>query len=473
MSAPYRADVNAGAYSLISQDGDPVGYGLADPLELSFSVPNSDLAPLVQRDPDEATINVIAPNASTYVFNQGDPVRATVYSSHASSGNNYAFFGRIAQLQAQPHKLGILYTLTCVDYLADLAELKAGRVDYPAESSYSRLSRMLAENGIAAPNIDGSPATGNPLVKARVAADEGVGGLLELVEEVLAGWTESQVNNETGTAQLNTITARYELVPNIVNPGGVAGQGFLSPTVPFKLSPIYRPSGWSPPARLNAVGNVHLTVATADSSPSTQNLTLDAGAVDFAPVFTQQKGNAVTRVVVQTETGFAVSDWTNWGVQQYLPAAATIEATVKTVLNSLPLGLVAAGMYKGTIQPDGSLQWTVGVITWRASRTQASGWQGPMLRRLCAVARVDALNSSSHVPTGKPWLAGVVDSLRVRVEAGEVTVGFTLAPMTYTATGFGIGPLHQATYTVAGLVGVTFAQLSPTDTFTDYLLLHD
>lgn len=471
MTAPYRVDVVAGAYSLTSLSTDAADYGLADPLELRFSIPNSDLSPLVQRNPDEATITIIAPDAATYAFSLGDPVRATIYTSQALTTANYAFFGRIAQLTAQPHKLGILYTLACVDYTADLAELKAGRVDYPAEASSVRINRMLAENGIPSLAITGSIVSNNPLVSARIAADEGVAGLPELIEEILSGWTENQANNELGTAASTTITARYELLPKIINPGAVPGQGTLDPDHPFTISPIYRPQGWNPPAKLSAVGNVHLTVSTADSSPATQALILDAGQVEFAPVFTQQKGNAVSRVVVQTETGFAISDWTNWGVQQYVPSTAAIEATVKTRLNSLPLGLVVAGMYKGTIQPDGSLQWTVGTITWRASRTQVAAWLGPKLRRVCTVARVDAVNPSSHVPTGKAWIAGVLDSLTPRVEGGEITVGFTLAPMTYTETGFGIVP-NQATYTVAALVGVTFAQLSPTDTFTDYLLLH-
>lgn len=470
MSAPYRVEVDVAGVSLVSQETDPAGYGLADPLVLQQSVPTVDLAPLVQQDPQEATVTVIAANSGSYSFALGQQVRVAVYASHAG-GNNYAFWGRIAQLQAQPHDLGILYTLQCVDYMADLAELTAGRVDYPAENALVRVNRMLAENGIGAVLVEGVTPTALPNVSARVALTEGTVPLLEALEQVLAGWAEAQPNNELGVAASNLITTRYELRPNIVNPGGIAGQGTLDPVTPFKLSPIYRPQGWDPPARLSAVTNVHLTVDTANTSPSTDALILDAGAVEFPTLYTQQKGNAVQRVVVELSggAGFSVADWSSWGTYFWLAASSVVEATVK--VRETVLGTVLASMYRGSIQPDSSLQWTVGAITWLASRTQAASWQGPKLRRVCTIARVDAVRSSSHVPTGKSWMAGVVDSLRITVQAGEVTVGFTLAPMHYTNSGALVVP-HQATFAAAALVGVTFAQLSTTDTFTDYLLLY-
>lgn len=472
MTSPYRVEAAIGAYTLAAQDGDPVGYGLADPCVVSFGLPNADLAPLVQRNSDEATVSVIAQDATTYSFNIGDQVRVTIYSNH-SGGNNYAFFGRVAALTAQPHDLGILYTLSCVDYLADLAELKAGRVDYPAEPSWDRVNRMLAENGIGPVLVEGvAPAT-NPNVSARVAADEGQVPLTEALEEVLAGWTESQPNNELGVAATNVITTRYELLANIVNPGGVVGQGSLDPVTPYKLTPIYRPQGWDPPARLDASAFRKLTVAVADSSPSTDALILDAGHVDFAPLFVQQKGNAISRVVVQADgVGFAVADWALWGTYQWMAATAALEATVKTRLTALATtAVVVASMYRGRIQPDSGLAWTVGEITWRASRTQAAGWQGPKLRRVCTVARVDAVRASSHIPTGKAWLVGVVDSLRVTVAGGEVLVGFTLAPMHYTNSGALVVP-HQATFAAATLGTTQFNQLNTTDTWADYLLMY-
>lgn len=460
-----------GTYTLASQDGDPPAYGLADPLVVSQSIPNADLAPLVQADPQEATVNIIAPDPTTYSFNLGDQVRVTIYSNH-SGGNNYAFFGRVAQLKAQPHDLGILYTLTCVDYLADLTELKAGRVDYPAEPSWDRVNRMLAENGIGPVVVEGVAPANNPTASARVSADEGVSPLGELLEEVLAGWTESQPNNELGVAATNVITTRYELRPNIVNPGGVAGQGSLDPVSPFKLSPIYRPQGWAPPARLPASTPRKLTVAVADSSPSTDALILDAGHVDFAPSFTQQKGNAISRVVVQADAvGYAMADWTQWGSYQWTAISAALEATVKTRVTSLATtAVVVAAMNRGSIQPNGGLAWTVGELVWRASRTQATGWQGPKLRRVCTVARVDAVRTSSHIPTNKAWVVGVVDSLRVTVEGGEVVVAFTLAPMHYTASGALVVP-NQATFGAATLAATQFNQLDTRDTFGDYLLM--
>lgn len=468
MSAEWRVEADIGSYSIGAQDDDPAGYGLADPLELRWSLPNSDVAPLVQADPAEATLSILAPDAATYSFHIGDIVRVAVYSNH-SGGNNYVFFGRVALPTAKPHDLGILYTLQCVDYLADIQELSAGRADYPLESSFDRVNRLLAENGLGRIKIEGSPASNNPNVTARSASD-GLVPLAEALEEVLAGWTESQANNELGTVAPAPILCRYELRPNIINPGGVAGHGSLDPERPFKLSPIYRPQGWAPPARLATVPDVHLTVATADSSPATEALILDAGTVDFDLTFTQVKGNAITRVVVETDGfGFAMSDWCGFGTFQWAPATASLEANVKTRLSFLGWALLAAPMYRGSLQPDSGLAWTVGELTWRASRTQATGWVGPQFRRVCTIARVDAANPTSHVPTGKAWIVGVVDSLTVRVSDGEVTVGFTLAPMHYTDTGPGVVP-HQGDF--GDMSTYTFAQLHTTDTFADYLLMY-
>jgi hypothetical protein len=460
MTAPYRVEVNVGSYGLSAQDDDPAGYGLTDGLELRYGVPNADLAPLVQQDPAEASFGIIAPDSTTYRFQLGDQVRVAVYNSH-SGGNGYYFWGRVAQLTAQPHKLGILYSFTCVDYMADLQELKAGRVDYPQESSLTRCNRMLAENGLGPLVVEGIVPADAFQASARVSADEGVVPLTEALEEVLAGWTESQTQDETGATAVNTITARYELRPNIVNPGGIVGQGTLDTVSPFKLTPIMRPQGWTPPARPSATPQFHLTVATSASSPSTQNLVLDAGGVEFNPLFTQQKGNNITRTVVQCDgVGYAMADWTTWGTYQYALGVGTLEATVKTRLVALNFGAVVAAMYRGTIQPDPGLSWTIGELIWRAGRTQAAGWQGPQLRRVCTIARVDAVNTSSHVPTGKAWVTGVVDGLRVRVEDKEVVVGFTLAPMHETQGGALIVP-HQMTLAQLSVVTRRNLALNP------------
>lgn len=467
MSSPYRVEVDVGVYSLASQDGDPASYGLADPLTLSYSVPQTDLAPIVQRDPDEATVNVIAPDPWTYTFTLGDQVRVAVYSDHAATVCTHSFFGRIAQLTAQPHKLGILYTLQCVDYLADLAELKAGRADYPLEDALTRVNRMLDENSIGPVVVEGS-AWVAPTVRARLA-NEGAVSLAEEIESTINAWTTSQVNDETGNPAFNVVSCRYELAPNIVNPGGVVGQGTLDGDSPFKLTPIYRPQGYAPPARLATVPDYHLTVDPADTSPSTGSLILDAGDVEFAPSYVQSKGNAINAVVILDGLGnYNQADWQNWGKYVPVKKGAALEATLTTRQNIIT---VAPEVYRGSIPADPGASWVVGTITWLASRTQPAAWQGPGLRRVCTIARVDAVNPSSHVPTGKAWIVGVTSALGVTVQGGEVTLGITLAPMNWTALGPGWVP-HQARFDSPLLAGVTWAQLHATDTWIDYLLLY-
>lgn len=426
-----------GSYSLSSNSGDPASYGLIDPLDIRQSLPTADLAPLVQCNPDEATITVLAPDPFAYSFSLGDQVRVTMYSSWTPGGSNVAFFGRVAQLQAQPHKMGVLYTLQCVDYLADLAELKAGHADYPVESSLTRVNRMLAENGIGSVVTEGiiDPGAGfnDPNVVARLAT-EGQLDLPAALELVLAGWPQSFKQDETGAGTVNANVSRYELRPNIVNPGGVAGQGSLDPAHPFKLSPIFRAKGWTPPARLGAAPGAKLSVSKHDTYPATDTLTLDAGHVDYNPVFAQQKGNAVQRVVVAFPGGvYSTADWLGMGYYQWRADSSTVEATV-TCWQQTSTG-VASSMYRGTIQPDPSLQWTVGELSWRFSRTEREGADFLKLRRVVIVTRVDAANVSARNPTGRTWVVGVVDSIRATILGGELVMAFTLAPMHYTKAG--------------------------------------
>lgn len=441
MTFAYRVEFSTPTVSLSTVLGDPAGYGLADPCSIKQSIPNTDLAPLVQGNPDEATVNVIAPDPYTYSFSLGDPVRLVMFSDATAVAQDMEFYGRIAQLQAQPHKLGILYTMTCVDYLADLAELKAGRVDYPLESSQTRVNRMLAENGIGPvvlPAGEVYPGGFNdPNVVARTAATDGQVDLPEALEHVLAGWANGYGTDEEGNALVNSYNGRFQLRPNIVNPSGTPGQGSLDPVSPFRLEKIIRTLGWTPPAKLGPKPGAKLYVAARDHTPATDTLVIDAGHIDYDPLFTQAKGNAVQRVVVAYPGGnYQAADWTTLGgYYGWRSDQSTVEASV-TVWQSIPSS-VPSTMYKGQIQPDAGLQWTVGELVWHFSRTEPDRAWWPRLRRVVVVTRVDAANATSHNPTGRTFLAGVVDSITATVAGGELVLAFTLAPMHYTT---GISP---------------------------------
>lgn len=478
MSSGYRVDVTVGAYSFTATDADPkptagfVGV-LADPLTIQRYVPDGDLAPNIQQRA-EATITVLAELPTSYGFGIGDPVAITVYTQNVTGGNSVTFAGRIAELGAQPHKLGILYTLTCQDYITDLAEPIIGKVDYPLEFMLERLARVFKEVGLGPPGNVLTPSV-NSIIGPRVAADAGPVPLWTHLTELLAGYVEQTLTNELGNAVSNTAQTMIELVPNIT-------AGVLDPVTPFLLSPMWgRPFGWDGPARLPAspASPRKLTVSLADTSPATGAQILDAGHVEFAPLWTLRKGDTLSRYTVQgaslTSAWWATSDWES-GLFYYSSLKAPLEVNVKTVLNADTIGEIVAINLRGNLPPSPAAAWRVGEIVWRASRTEAANWVPPKLRQLLTIARIDAVNATSHNPTGKAYLAGMVASQRFTIAKGELTVAFTLGPLVAGFdTLFPLNHPHIALFNSAGtgqLGSTTFAQLDPTDTWLDYLLLY-
>lgn len=160
--AYYRVEVDAGAHSWVTENGDAPGYGLADPLTVSWSNPNS---PLFHPQPDamRATFKAVVPAMSDLAdVVRGTPVVIRVWGWPPGTANPYAqpddldpvnyppivvFRGRVADVDADPHKLGMIFTFSCVDYSVDLAEQVIGAGDWPSEGNDERLLRMFDEAG--------------------------------------------------------------------------------------------------------------------------------------------------------------------------------------------------------------------------------------------------------------------------------------------------------------------------------------
>lgn len=473
MSSGYRADVTIGAYSWTGKDNDaaPVpGYVgvLVDPLTITRYVPDGDLAPNIQQR-QEASVTILAEAASTYSFGIGDPVAIVVYTQNVTGGNSVTFYGRVAEVQAQPHKLGVLYTLSCQDYVTDLAEPMVGKVDYPSELSSVRLARVFAESGLG-PLIVPSTGGSDPAVGARVAATAGPISLLDHTAEVLSGWFGQANLNELGAATPNVVQTFMELAPNIT-------AGVLDATNPFQLVRIYaRPLGWAPSARLpvSPASPRKLTVTVSDTSPATGSQILDAGHVDFAPVFTLRKGNALTRFTVQSTTiggvvFYSTADWES-GIPYYSASKAPLEVTVKSLLTLEAVAQIVAVLYRGQAPPSPTNQWVVGELLWRASRTESANWLPPSLRQVLTIGRVDAVNPVSHSPTNQTWIAGNVSQLRFTIAGGQLNVAITLGPLMADLSP--VQNVHLATFASAVLGTTTFAQLSTVDSWLDYLLLY-
>lgn len=162
----YRVDVTAGARSWSTTKGDTADYGLADPVNVSWSLPNSSLFH-AQPDPMVASFSVVvASMADASGVDRGDPVDLRVWAWAPGTVNPYVeasdldpvhyppvvvFRGRVTEVNAQPHKLGMIVTYSCADYTVDLSELTIGAGDWPVEGNDERLTRMFDEAGVLAP----------------------------------------------------------------------------------------------------------------------------------------------------------------------------------------------------------------------------------------------------------------------------------------------------------------------------------
>lgn len=485
MTTTYSVHVEVGSYSWDvtgnDTDGDlPAAYGLADPLIISQRWPDSDLAPNVQPDPMEATLSVIAPDSTTYAFSVGDPVAVEFYTQGGFTGPTQQFYGRVASATGKPHDLGVFYTLGCVDYTIDLQQTDpVGGTAYPAEDLVSRLARIMADARVPmmATYPTGSIISSN-LLKSRAPSPA---SCYDLIMTLLSEWRVNEALDEFG----NPVT------------GGLFGRHFTRPTLRqfisnkrlYPVTPFYldwrdqgRKISYAPPGRLASVaGLLSITMATANSSPTTGAPIIDGGNVNLDTTFSQVKGaSAVSRVTVTD------GDGTIWGAGDSggsfftvyyptLPATTNVQADVSAPdWPAVPgeggaLQLLYAPD-QATGRPDQFPQWSVGELTWEAWH-EPVGWKPPVLGQLLTVARVVA----SKVPTRKAWLSGIISGWTLTVAAGRPRVAISLeSPGLNTAQwnrnqlGASLGVVSWDSPIVST---VTFAGLSTTDSFDDYRLV--
>lgn len=195
----YRVSVVAGDYTwIIERDPDDPpptpDYGLADPLRVKVALPTNDLL-YANPDPCTGTFSLIVESMADIAgLTIGDGVNVRVWcfpvgTIDPSTGDPYPDWpevnvrGRVANIDASPHSLGMFVTVRFVDYSVDLAELPTGRTDWPAETVEARLDRIGEGLGVA--NL-GSELIQFGNVAARTAAPTDARSLLTAFLDGLA-----------------------------------------------------------------------------------------------------------------------------------------------------------------------------------------------------------------------------------------------------------------------------------------------
>lgn len=456
MSQQWCVKAWAGSYSWTVKDDDPAGYGLAGPLSVTRSLPETDLAPMVQPNADTASFRVIV--ATTAALDQlqlGDPVTLRYFPSRVPAGTDkptVEFMGRVSTLDAEPHDLGMLYTVGCVDYTADLGEGDmVGTYAYPAETLDARVRRILADAGFNVPagvNLYGGSAS-LPIVAQVAARPIAATTALELLTHTLAQFRlEFTGFPAVGVAKLRQVTtpdagvATYSSGP--ASRDDTAG--------PYWVQTVFRSPTYQAPLRVSLVGGVYLlTGSTAQSNPGGV-IVVDAGRVTMGTKFQQRKGDAVNAISVQSDS-FAPQ------TAKWAGVAQRIKAAVQTELTSAADGALLATAYLTPVKPTQAALWVADTFTWLLDYEPTSTWGLPALGRGFMVVRVKGTWS----PLEREWYVGQCSSVTFLLDGGVPSAVLGLSPW-FSDPAAAANPVKWSDLAA----GMTYANMSTRDTFTDY-----
>lgn len=498
-SVKVRVTSNGGATvtnESVAQGDDTPGnvvaaYGLADPLVVKQVLANDPRLPLSHPEPDEATVTLIGATGATYSFiTLGDPVAIIVWPQAAFAGTPVTFYGRVAAMSSESHKLGVKLTLNCVDYTADLRELTVGAGAWPQEDAVTRAQRIMGEAGLPLPSPFRIPAGwlvgGSEGWQAARAA--GKTDAYTAMVDTLNGSPVGAFSDETFTSVSPVVVYRRPyVVPKIV---GAAEAGLLDEAGPFQLregAPWSRRVSYAPPARVSNLAGVRtVTVAAADSSPTTGAPIIDGGRVTFAPTFSQRKGEGLANVTTVTDgVGNVLTfDWRTapsgdaiGGSPSFLTLALpavdgpaivqAFTATVNATADPDELTSQVVG-YRSPFRPPPA-SWLVEPISWQAW-AEPSPWRRPELTELLTVSRATA----ALLPLNREWVTGLVSGTTLTISKGRPVIDVDLAPFSYDFNGNRVvkgASLGTASMDSPVLSGVTLAQLAPRDTLADYMIV--
>lgn len=478
MPAPYyRVEADIGAYSYTVEDTDTPGYGLADPLTVSWDCPRGGLV-YPQPAAMVATVRVVVASVDDLAdLAIGDPVALRVWGWPPGTDNPYfpgedypplvVFRGRVGRALASPHKLGMVYTLTCVDYTVDLAEYDAGEVDYPQEYARDRIARMFAEAGVE----NTFTATGYTLVylAARTAQ---VGDLLALTTGILDTVADPAGFGDSGRAFL---VPRYLDTVTSDTPDDPAG--------PYDLSTLSTRQGVRDfgdtvntilPARLQLVGGLWALVIVTEAKHRSR--VFSAGYTDFSATYGLAK-NESPDVVTVTGT---FSDGTKSRRVESVATPVPVRLNVKSELVDPVDAENLAALNLGGSDTDTD-RWVADEFTYYADHDPHQLVNGIPLFNDALVATVQGYPAlvdgipAAQNPTGPTWYAGQLTGATFTLAKGRYTAKVrmrrNLRRALQTTLHASTGYLDYTHLAAAPYSDFPYTDLDPAFSYFDYRLL--
>jgi hypothetical protein len=399
----YSYDIRVGPYQWIGQAGDVADYGPTDGLEIIRAEPDTELRPAPE-DIVECKFQLIAASSADLVQLEEQLPVHVLYDSPADltiTNPLESFHGRVAEVTSQPHELGIIYTVSCLDYRADLREIEVGgSVNYPQETIKQRVDRIMAEAGLT---LTWGPFSGTQLEAPTVAArTASTAKLLDLVEWYLSQWPEYH-------QLISGITVgpyRMILGPSIVG-NELAG---------WKVTRTPADTSYIGPLQLQDVGGLWSAVAAVGGAPI-----VDGGEVDFASTYAVTKRGNPTRVTVSGDKAGALVVNADLGVDP--PVTATMES-VEVIAGGeyASAAAVYAAIADMYLPADVTLtKWVADAFLWHVEFAPA-GASLPELGSLMAVAPVEADKN----PGVRAWHVGILSSYTFTVANKRPVYVFTL-----------------------------------------------
>lgn len=531
------------------QKGDPAAYGPVDGLTIGWKLPDNAAYPSQPEIP-YATFQVIVASAADFAgIDVGTPVSIHVWDQPASfktpagwldgSGAGLpvpvaTFGGRITELRAEPHPLGMLYSVSCLDYLVDLSDTQVSADDqtgWPGESLENRITRLvnLADDdgnlfgGVPwdVANLDGpipgwGISWGNTAPPLAPVLDHIVKYLSQYVHY---GYMDPNMpqGGARGILLANTLTTglygygwlgstatgpadnapavggrRYNIqwvfrnIGGNPNLGGYALPAQLRQAATGKWRPVVDPNSarsWVGDPNANASGDL----PTADAFG-----VLPARYVDYDPTsWSRTKKEQAEKVRVQTTYNWSGGPNRTWVSQSTLQAynVPVKSAPAKVITVDTELGYaqeartLAKWMVPEPAEVGSGARWEVDTFRLRADQlrgrlTAANRRCWTYLRTMLAYPLVAIGGMDpTHTPDGRDYYAGVITGATFTIRGGRYSIDFQLSrhlprPVSGAAANADQGSVSaKSMRAVPAQLAMKVSQLDPTYSVYDYRIV--
>lgn len=527
MSGRYRVELTVGSYSwTVTETTKPASPGVLDGLRFGWRIPEGDAA-LGQPEPMTASFGLVADDVATYRnLAKGQNVGIKVWTHGRSGGTpEYSFYGRVTDLEAKPIRGGrIVYSLTAVDYLADLADATVGASTWSTPTRYGgdgealrvRLDRIFADAGHAC--ITGvTTDPGDPLdayINGRTGSPVKA---LDLLRDNLR-----QTINSYGVFTSTSGDTTYQNTVRIVTPyANKDGLIVTASGADYAIDYLPLTTAWTdtllPPFTVTRPGST-VTVTAGDPNPA--GSVIDACRVELGAQWRLDKASGVNRAIAESEVdGVTLRSITSNRVPGDQIREATIqsdstEAAYAAMAATLdadttwypPVLASQAGPYdvaflfwntRGDALPNG---WTFDKLTWHLTADESAAGTAP--RRLApqhdstagptnllrwawtsiplivlGIPTAQNLPGDTVTVDGAPtgYTVGVPVAVDVTVEEGNVTLDVVLARrLPRTPTAFRVPETNRLfqwdDFDPAPFTNATWSNVNDVDTWVNYRL---